>query len=198
MLEILKRAASGRAWRTTLRWGLCAAAAVCGWALQPGSARADTTIAADLDLNVPIDSSFDAGGGFGIRLGQELHLPFIVLNPEIGFTYATLSDRSPTIYRGIAGARVGFGELIRFGVLAHVGFGHLSQDVPLIPDDRDPSYVAFTFDGGLFLDFTALPLLNIGVHAIFNRLSASEDDELNVRYEAVNWMQLGAHVALVF
>ena len=183
--------------RSTVRSGLWIAAALCTWMSLSELAKAETTIAADLDLNIPIDAdNLSTGGGFGIRLGSQLHLPLVVLNPEIGFSYATLSGdvSSPKIYRGIAGARLGIGEILRFGVLAHIGFGYLTLDLPSPAPDID--YFAFAFDAGVFLDFTLLPLLNLGVHAIFNRLSPTT--EKNIHYDAVNWMQLGIHAALVF
>jgi hypothetical protein len=165
-------------------------AAACAWSLQLGAARADTTIAGDLDLHVPVSiNGVGTGGGFGIRLGQELHLPLLSINPEIGFTYASFSkDEPPKIYRGIAGVRVGMGELLRIGVMAHVGFGYVSWE----PKQRDVSHSGLTYDAGLFLEFTALPLLNIGVHAAYNRMAADEGQP-----SALQWMQLGLHATLV-
>jgi hypothetical protein len=189
-------------WRDAMRVAigtLCAAIA-CGWLVAPPTARADTTIAGDLDIDVPVSTDYaKTGGGFGIRIGQELHLPLIAINPEVGFAYASFADHNsdlgysgPTIYRGIAGLRLGVGELFRIGVLAHVGLGYISVDVPAALKLADPSHTAFTYDVGLFLDFTALPLLNIGVHAAYNRVAGKDN------YEALQWMQLGAHAALVF
>jgi len=187
---------------------LCAAL-LCGWALAPRTARADTTIAGDLDFDVPVSTDYaKTGGGFGIRLGQQLHLPMIVLNPEIGFAYASFAERNsdagfggPTIYRGIAGVRLGVGELLRFGLLGHVGFGYVSFDVPApVKKLFDPNHTAFTYDVGLFLDFTALPLLDIGVHAAYNHVAGKENEVGGVKttLDPLQWMQLGAHAALVF
>lgn len=166
------------------------AAALCAWTLQTSSARADTTIGLDLDLHVPLSiNNVDAGGGFGIRIGQQLHLPLVVINPEFGFTYASFSkDEPPKMYRGIAGGRIGFGELMRFGVLAHIGFGYVDWE----RGPNDWSHTGLTYDAGVFFEFTAIPLLNIGVHAIYNRIAASDD--LN---DTLHWMSLGAHLTLV-
>jgi hypothetical protein len=172
-------------------FALIAGLSLCGLSLAPQHAHASTTVAADLDLHVPISvNGVSTGGGFGIRVGQELHVPLLVLNPEIGFTYATFSDEAPKIYRGIAGGRVGIGELFRVGVLGHVGFGHVSFDLP--SPRPDPSHSGFSFDVGGFLELTALPLLNVGIHVVYNRLAAKDD------YEAIKWLSLGAHAALVF
>jgi len=155
------------------------------------SAHAETVIAGDLDFVVPIDQpdAISSGGGFGFRLGQQLHLPALAITPEIGFNYAGF-DGGVKTYRGIAGLRLGVGEIFRPGVFAHAGIGRLSVDVPSgVPD---PSYTAFTFDAGVFLDFTLLPILNIGAHAAYNRQAGSDD------LDAFQWAALGAHAALVF
>ena len=183
----------------SMSWPLVGALLLGLCVLAPNIARADTTIAGDLDLDVPVSADYaKTGGGFGIRIGQQLHLPLISLNPEIGFAYASFADRKsdigvggPTIYRGIVGLRLGLGEILRFGVLAHVGYGYISVDVPASLKLDDPSHTAFTYDAGIFLDFTALPLLNIGVHAAYNHVSGKGE------LEPLHWVQLGAHAALV-
>jgi hypothetical protein len=175
----------------TLRHLLLLCAVVLGaWTLQTSSAHASTTIGADVDLQVPLEiNNISTGGGFGIRLGQELHLPLIVLNPEFAFYYASFTkDAPPKIYRGVAGGRVGFGELIRFGVLAHVGFGYVNWE----PAPDDYSHTGLTYDAGIFFEVTALPLLNIGIHGAYNRMTADDDQP-----GTLHWLQLGAHVTLV-
>jgi len=166
------------------------AAALCAWTLQAGTARADTTIGADLDLHVPLEiNNVNTGGGFGIRLGQELHLPLVAINPEIGFNYVTFSkDAPPKLYRVIAGARLGFGELMRFGVMAHVGFGHVSWE----PAPNNYSHSGLTYDAGMFIELTALPLLNIGLHGAYNRM-AGEDEQP----DTLHWLTFGLHATLV-
>jgi hypothetical protein len=161
-----------------------AALAVAFFVARP--AAADTAIAADLDVGFPLHSRGDSGGGFGIRLGQELHIPLATFTPEIGFTYHNFSgDYGPKIYRGIVGARLGIGEILRPGVMGHVGFGHF---VPTVGDNQN----AFTFDAGAFLDLTVIPFLNIGVHAAYNHVAA---DYSSGSYA---FATLGAHAALVF
>ena len=80
------------------------------------------------------------------------------------------------------------GELLRIGVMAHVGFGHVSWE----PAQKDWSHSGLTYDAGLFLEFTALPLLNIGVHAAYNRIASKEEQP-----DTLQWMQLGLHATLV-
>ena len=174
----------------TNRLGLCTAlagsAALFATFAGESSAHAKTMIAADLDYAAPLDSDTKSGGGFAIRLGQQLHVPLLVLTPELEFADHTFSDNGPTAYQGLAGLRLGFGEIIRPGLFAHIGLGSLNMPDPV------PSHTALTYDAGAFLDLTVLPLLDIGVHGAYNRLNSGEG------VAAFEWPTLGAHAALVF
>jgi hypothetical protein len=150
------------------------------------SAHAATAIAADLDYAAPIDSTGSSGAGFAIRAGAQLHVPMLVLTPELACTDHTFSSRGPTAYRGLAGLRLGVGEVLRPGVFAHLGFGHLSLPSPA------PSHTAFSYDAGAFLDFTLLPVLDLGVHGAYNRLNEGNG------VAAFQWATLGVHAALIF
>lgn len=165
------------------------ALAVSVWAASTSSARADTMIAADFEARVPLDiDDVTSGPGFGIRLGQQLHLPLIILTPEIGFNWGSFAD-GPTIYRGILGARIGIGEILRFGAQAHIGFGHFSWEIA----SEDVSHTGFSLDGGLFLDLTVLPLLDLGVHISYARVAGDPDQGL----EPIQWLAFGLHAALI-
>ena len=155
---------------------------------EGGGGIGDLAIAADLDYALPVDSLGDSGGGFGIRAGLQLHVPLLVITPEVGFTYDGFSGTGePSISRGILGMRLGLGEIFRFGVAGHIGIAHLSADVIGL----DPSHTGFAYDMGIFFDFTLLPLFDIGVHAAYNHLS---DDGLKPSYA---WLTMGAHLALI-
>jgi hypothetical protein len=168
---------------------IVAALGVSVWLGSADSARADTAIAADFEARVPLAiDDIKSGPAFGIRLGQQLHLPLITLTPEIGFNWGSFSD-GPTMYRGILGARVGIGEILRFGVTAHIGFGHYSWEIATI----EQSHTGFTLDGGLFLDLTVLPLIDIGVHAGYARISGDSGKGL----DPVQWLAFGLHAALI-
>jgi hypothetical protein len=174
--------------RSFLRIGASAAVAALAFTVSR-AARADTAIAADLNWVAPIDSSLKSGGGFGVRVGYYTHLPLITLVPELGFTYASFGGDYPgTVYRGIAGMRLGIGEVLRPGVFAHIGVAQLTADGP----PPDPSHTALSFDAGAFLDFTLLPIINVGAHAAYNRLNASDEGY------ALDWMTLGLHGEIVF
>ena len=47
---------------------------------------ASANVGGDLDLAFPLDSRASNGWGFGLRIGQELHVPLVALTPEIGFS----------------------------------------------------------------------------------------------------------------
>jgi len=140
-------------------------------------------IAADVEADIPVDSDLDTATGFAGRLGYRLHLPLFILTPEVGVHYASF-DSNPSMLRGIAGARIGFGEIFRFGAYAHVGYGSLSFDAG--GDDL----TGVTFDAGGFFDFTLLPMLNVGVHAGYGHLDVEDAD-------ALKWIPVGVHLELV-
>ena len=153
------------------------------------SVRAEAAVAGDIDFAAPIDSSLSAGAGFGLRVGYHAHIPFIIVTPELAFSYFGFGGDYPaSLYRGAAGVRLAVGEIIRPGIFAHVGVARLGADGP----PPDPSHSALSYDAGAFLDFTLLPLINIGAHAAYNRLDAKDG------VGAVDWMTLGAHAEVVF
>jgi hypothetical protein len=156
--------------------------------LWSANAEAKTTVAGDIDYAAPIDSNASSGWGFGVRLGQQFHVPLVAISPELGFTYHGFADDSTLhVYRGIAGLRIGIGEIFRVGPFAHIGIGHLSLSGP-----QDLSHTALTYDAGLFLDLTAIPLLHVGVHGAYNRVVSDDSGP------AFQFATVGAHVALVF
>jgi hypothetical protein len=155
--------------------------------LGAGQVRADTAIAADLDYGAPLEDGSEWGAGFSIRLGQQVHLPALVLTPELVFNHQAFSGVGPTReYRGLIGLRLGVGEILRPGVYTHIGFGRLDFDSPVSPGD------GLTYDAGAFLDFTLLPLVNIGAHVGYNALSPGNDAP------TFEWVNVGVHGALVF
>jgi hypothetical protein len=155
--------------------------------LGSGQARADTQIGFDLDYSVPIESIGDSGGGFGIRFGKQLHVPMVVITPEVVFAYHSFSGRGdPATYKGVLGLRLGLGEIFRIGPFAHLGVGH--QDLDLA---GDPNYTGFCYDAGLFFDLTIIPFLNVGVHGAYNQLSGSDEPTFH-------WATFGAHAELIF
>ena len=168
-------------------WPVCAALlAACALALPARAARADLQLGFDLDYALPIDSPVDDGGGFAVRIGQQVHVPAVTLTPEIVFAYHSYAGSGdPATYRGVGGLRLGFGEIFRLGPFAHLGVGHIDFDLP-----GDPSDTAFTYDVGAFFDLTILPLFNVGVHGAYNELRSSD-------LATFQWMAFGAHAELI-
>ncbi len=125
-----------------------------------------------------------SGGGFNVRVGDELDLILVSLTPELGVGYhAFAGDDSTGIYTGFAGGRLGFGKVIEPSVFAHIGVGRLEAPV---------SRTAPLIDGGLALDFTLLPLIDIGVHGAYNVLLPKANGE------ALKYFTVGLQAALVF
>lgn len=155
--------------------------------LSTAPARADTVIAGDLDYAVPINSDATSGAGFGIRLGQQVRLPpLLSVSPEMAFTYHAFPSTGPRAYRGTLGLRLGLGEILRPGVFMHLGIGHL------IPEGLAPAHTAFSYDAGAFLDFTLLPLLNLGAHAAYTGVNSRGNGS------SFRWVTVGLHAALIF
>lgn len=151
-------------------------------------ARAKTTIGADIDYAHSAGDSIGGGWGFGVRLGQRFHVPLLALEPEIGFTFHDFSDGlAPKMYRGIVGMRLGFLELIRPGIYGHLGVGRIDFDKL-----AEASHTAFTYDFGVFVDFTVIPYFDLGVHAGYQGIASGD------RVDEINWVTAGGHAAFVF
>ena len=163
--------------------------AVIASTAAPSTALADTAVAADLDYAAPVKvDGVSSGWGFGFRLGSQMRAPLVSVTPELGFTYHTFGgDASTKVYRGIGGLRLGVGEVIRPGVFAHAGYGWRKVDFAAQSDTAS----SFTYDLGAFLDFTLLPLLNIGVHAAYNQWTGGSQPSFQ-------FATAGVHGALIF
>lgn len=143
-----------------------------------------THIAVDFDFNSAVNApEIDAGGGGALRIGQELDLFLISLTPEVGGSYHGFGgdDRSK-LYAGFLGGRFAVGKIIEPSIFGHVGVGRL---------DGADSRTAPLLDGGLAIDFTLLPLIDLGVHGAYNVLLPRGDSD------AFKFVTLGAQAALV-
>ncbi|MGC4069031.1 MAG: hypothetical protein QM784_31185 [Polyangiaceae bacterium] len=108
----------------------------------------------------------------------------ISLTPEIGGSYHWFGgDRSPRLYRGFIGGRLGVGKVIEPSLFAHFGVGKI---------DGASDYVSPTVDVGAALDFTLLPIVNLGAHVSYDSLLARSE------HSAFDWYTLGLHAALEF
>lgn len=165
-----------------------ALAAGAGLFLTPSTAQAAVALGADLEADIPLDlDDVSTAPAFALRLGWQLHLPLIVLVPEVGYHHASFGN-DVTLNRGFAGVRIGIGEVFRVGAFGHVGVGHATFHYTTV----DATVTDATYDVGGYLDFTLLPLLDVGVHAGYGRVKAGDD------VDALEWVPLGAHATLIF
>jgi hypothetical protein len=173
----------------------CSSALLLTLSLTLPAAAADRTlggprVSVDVDSILPLDEpDIDTGIGAGLRLGNELDLVAVTLTPEIaGTAHSFANDWEPELYRGTAGLRLSVGKLVEPGVFAHVGVGDLRIEGERGAADR----TAFTWDGGLTLDLTLIPVIQLGAHASYGYLAAGDADE------SLDWVLAGAHVTFSF
>jgi hypothetical protein len=156
------------------------------------SARAaDTIVAADVALAAPIGADHvDSGWGFDARLGRRLDAELLKLTGEFVAGYYDFGgDLSPSVYRGVAGARLAIGAILTPVLFAHAGVARATFSSP---SDGDLDRTVFTYDAGIGADFTLLPLINLGAYAAYNHV-ASKD-----RADSLNWASFGLNAELVF
>ena len=160
-------------------------AVVCG--ARDAQASSGTALGVDLDYTNGInESGVGSGTGGAIRLGYKLDLLVAQITPEIGGGYHTYSgDAAAKLSQGIVGGRLQFGKILEPGLYAHLGYGHLGGDHGL-------SDSGATLDGGVTLDLTLLPILDLGVHAGYNGLLK------NGNYPAFDTYVLGFQGAIIF
>jgi opacity protein-like surface antigen len=157
------------------------------------SARAELTVGADLDAAIPLDEpAIDAGWGVGGRIGPRLDAKVLTLGGELaGHYYSFGGDLEPSVYRGMLGARLGVGVVVRAIAFVHGGLARATFTEPAgtgVDFDR----TALAYDAGLGAEFVLLPLLNLGAHGAYNSVAGDDDSD------ALDWLTLGVHAELVF
>jgi len=159
-----------------------------------GSAAAANTLGVDLSYNDAVNESATNGGaGVDVYFGPRMDLGLVALTTELDAGFHDFGGGlEPTVYRGMAGGRLALGAVIRPSVFAHIGVGHLRWNDFPGSDVRD-SRTNFATDLGAALDFTVMPLVDLGVQLSYNVVAAGGANE-----PAFNWMQAGAHVIFVF
>jgi hypothetical protein len=171
---------------------LATALAAASLAVSPGEARAAPKVAVDVDFALPISmNGVKAGFGGALRGGYDVNLGLVHLMPEVGLGLNKLTgDVSPLIFRGFAGGRFGIGVLVRFDVFAHIGYAHVGYTRTPVGGASE-GYGTPVFDTGLALDFTALPVLDLGIHASYNSAFSGTGDA-----DTPKWLGLGVHLAV--
>jgi hypothetical protein len=167
---------------------LLGATFVAAWSAP---AAAQTTLGVDLNYNDVVDErGTEAGAGVDIYFGPRLDLAVLALTTELSGGFHDFGGPlDPAVYRGMLGGRFGLGFVIRPSVFAHAGVGHLRYD-ELIGTGRD-GRTNIAMDLGAALDFTVLPLIDIGIQTSYNTILGSEGSA------AFEWVQAGAHVTFV-
>jgi hypothetical protein len=141
-------------------------------------------LALDLDYSSAIDANtVDNGGGGALRIGSELDLILVSLIPELSLDYHDFSSTGDvSTVTGKLGGRIRFLKIVEPGIFAHAGVGRIGGDDP---------HTGFAFDAGVTLDLTILPLIDLGLHAAWNRVFGGKD------HSGLSYATFGAHVALV-
>lgn len=146
--------------------------------------QSKTHIAVDFDFGTALDApGTKAGGGGALRLGQEFDLFLVSLTPEIGGAYHAFGgDDKTRLYAGLIGARLAIGKIVEPSIFAHLGLAHTkgfeNRTAPMM-------------DAGLAIDFTLLPLIDLGLHAGYNAMFPRDDGS------ALKFVTLGAQAAIV-
>lgn len=161
--------------------------------LAPVSARA-FTIAADVYGAWLQNQSERDGVGANLRLGSGLDVPGLDLSLELGGTYAAFASGpgdlgADTLWAGFGGARLGFGEVLRPGAYAHVGYASYDRFEPF--SDTPGSGGGLFGRAGLFLDL-ALPVLSVGADVAYDSFLTGDFGERPA------WLTAGVHAALTF
>lgn len=146
--------------------------------------KSKTHIAVDFDFGTALDApTTKAGGGGALRLGQEFDLLLVSLTPELGGSYHAFGGSDETrLYSGFIGGRLAVGKIVEPSVYGHLGLAHVkgleNRTAPII-------------DAGLAVDFTLLPLIDLGLHAGYNAMFPRDDGS------ALKFVTLGAQAAIV-
>jgi hypothetical protein len=155
-------------------------------------AKVKPKVSLDASAAIPLTPErTSSGAGGGVRFGVELDAIVLSLTPEIGADYHVMSgDLAPKVLRGFGGARLMLGALVRPGIFAHVGYGYVTYGS--IAGVDTPSRAAPSYDGGLALDLTFIPKIDLGAHLGYAVVTRNDDGPAN------GFLFAGVHLALVF
>ena len=151
----------------------------------------DTVVAGNLAWASPLKApEVNGGWGFDLRLGQRLNGEVVAVTGELDAGYYDFGGPlAPAVYRGMAGARLGVGAILRPLVFVHAG---LARATFRPPPGTDLNRTGFTYDVGGGLDFVLLPLVNLGVYAGYNFVASTTG------VDSLKWASLGLNAELVF
>jgi hypothetical protein len=163
------------------------------YALQIGF---DLEGAVPVGVNVPgTGNDLKGGGGFKIRVGEQMRFPGIRFTPEAAYAYDHLwaNDDNNNQFgwdmnRIVGGARLSFGQILVPVVYGHIGYGWVQRGVgwdQLITGGNG----GLTYDIGGALDIRIVPHFGVGAHI--------EYDAIDVPFQP-QWVSLGLHADLIF
>lgn len=186
----------GRSWLRPCTALVASVGALLAGVCWSGSAAASNTLGIDLAFSDSVrDSRYGtpAGAGIDVFFGPRMDLGLVALTTELDGGFHDFGGAAdPTVYRGMAGGRLAIGAIIRPSVFAHIGVGHLRwNELPGISDVRD-SRTNLATNVGAALDFTLLPLVDLGLQLSYNSIKGGADTP------AFDWAEAGAHVIFVF
>lgn len=137
-------------------------------------------------------NDLSGGGGFKVRIGEELRWPRFRFTPELGYGYDHLfaTDDAGNSYawdmhRIFAGARVGFGHFVVPTFYGHLGYGWRDTGDPVVNDAS-----GLAWDTGFALDFHVVPHFGFGGHI--------EVAGIEAQPYAPHWLALGLQADIAF
>jgi hypothetical protein len=157
--------------------------------LLANAARAEKQVSLDVEAALPANDGHDDGWGLGARVGHKWDLVLISLTPEVGFNYHAFGGTPEAeALAVVAGGRIGIGFVIEPSAFIHAGIGHVGYDTAA----GDYSRTSLAYEGGLALDLTLLPVIDIGAHAALAGIAGDADED------AFSWLAIGGHVSFNF
>lgn len=160
--------------------------------VAPGDAHADPYVGLDVGAGVPIPDSFavepKTGPSVNLRFGYRLPVPVVYLSAEALGSWQNFPGDAFTqrVLSGRGGFRVGLDALIGLKVYSHIGYTNLSGK----GDELTVDIAGMSWDAGLAIDFTLLPVVDFGIHGGYTTLMDDAGD--------LNWVEAGAHVEVSF
>lgn len=152
-------------------------------------AQAQKQVSLDIEAALPANDGHDDGWGLGARVGNKWDLVLVSLTPEVGFNYHAFGGPpNAEAFAVVAGGRIGIGFVIEPSAFIHAGIGHVGFDTPA----GDYGRTSLAYEGGLALDLTLLPVIDIGAHAALAGIAGDADED------AFSWLAIGGHVTFNF
>lgn len=166
--------------------------------MAPGASAWAGDLLLGVDMGVSASSQdnpsrLGQGSSWGLRTGYELGIPVLRVIPEarLQFTELDAPDAAAPLQMTTAraGLKLGLEGLLGPALYGHLGYSHLSGDLEAV--GGVPS-LAPSYDMGIALDVTLLPVVNLGAYAGVQGLTGDQPDQVWRQFEA------GIHMEVVF